>query len=551
MATAAQKKSPLFMFLKARFEYLACIHKGPKEDLSEKLRQDVAGSILKQISFAKAVSVTDAIELTTLVNDSLLPETEADAIRNAIQCKADMAGDAAATSLAVGRQTHLNLEHYQSTADWDCYSSSDVGHDVKLANMASRMTSLHLRSPTEPTYANAVAIALHLDGPHEPSYLLSKVRRMKEFVASLVKNTPKSEAPSVYPETIDEFKVSYTVIFAAAFASDLPAPCQIPPAILQVLKGSTPCRKTRTGCAEALVQHPPKHSHSIVQQAFQRRLSLNDPYLPGFQWSNQRQPQQQSPLALCMGPWLSQGGVQGQLNQDVPLPKAAPTAVLALGDVEPVHTSAVPAAPLAAAAPPATSAGSSVIPAPPSSISELVSKWQKQAAAAKAAKDDKGDEDEVGEEPGTRMKRPAAAISGKPQKAKAKGKPKQRVKARGNRKQKPKAAGKPRQKAKAKNIAKPNSALLLGKPEQKTKAKSIAKPNSDLVFDRLSYKAGHMPPRYYGCVTIYSDLGRKTWRVKPRPGERIDVKFMWRPEPKDNREQWETLVKHVKSLKQV
>ena len=106
MATAAQKKSPLFMFLKARFEYLACIHKGPKEDLSEKLRQDVAGSILKQISFAKAVSVTDAIELITLVNDSPLPETEADAIRNAIQCKADMAGDAAATSLAGGRQTH-------------------------------------------------------------------------------------------------------------------------------------------------------------------------------------------------------------------------------------------------------------------------------------------------------------------------------------------------------------------------------------------------------------------------------------------------------------
>ena len=39
--------------------------------------------------------------------------------------------------------------------------------------------------------------------------------------------------------------------------------------------------------------------------------------------------------------------------------------------------------------------------------------------------------------------------------------------------------------------------------------------------------------------------------VKPRPRERIDVKFKWRPEPKDNREQWETLVKHVKSLKQV
>lgn len=550
MATADQKKSPLFMFLKARFEYLACIHKGPKEDLPEKLRQDVAGSILKQISFAKAVSVTDAIELITLVNDSLLPETEADAIRNAIQCKADMAGDAAATSIAGGRQTHLHLEHYQSTADWDCYSSSGVGHDVKLAKMASRMTSLHLRSPTEPTYANAVAISLHLDGPHEPSYLLSKVRRMKEFVATLVKHTPKSEAPSVYPETIDEFKVSYTVIFAAAFASDLPAPCQIQPAILQVLKGSTPCRKTRTGCAEALVQHPPKHSHSIVQQAFQRRLSLNDPYLPGFQWCNQRQPQQQSSLALSMGPFWNQGGVQGQLNQDVPLPKAAPTA-LALDDVEPVHTSAVPAAPLAAAAPPATSAGSSVIPAPPSSISELVSKWQKQAAVAKAAQDDKGDEDEAGEEPGIRMKRPAAAISGKPQKTKAKGKPKQRVKARGNRKQKPKAAGKPRQKAKAKSIAKPNSDLVLGKPEQKTKAKSIKKPRSDLVFDRLSYKAGHMPPRYYGCVTIYSDLGRKKWRVKPRMGERIDVKFTWSPEPKDNREQWATLVKHVKSLKQV
>ncbi len=93
---------------------------------------------------------------------------------------------------------------------------------------------------------------------------------------------------------------------------------------------------------------------------------------------------------------MNQGGVQGQLNQDVPLPKAAPAAVLALNDVAPVHTSAVPAAPLAAATPPATSAGSSVILAPSSSISVLVSKWQKQAALAKAAEDDKGDEDEVG-----------------------------------------------------------------------------------------------------------------------------------------------------------
>ena len=67
----------------------------------------------------------------------------------------------------------------------------------------------------------------------------------------------------------------------------------------------------------------------------------------------------------------------------------------------------------------------------------------------------------------------------------------------------------------------------------------------------MGYKAGQLPPRYYGCVTIYSDLGRKTWRVKPRPRERIDVKFKRRPEPKDNREQWENLVKHVKSLKQV
>ena len=61
----------------------------------------------------------------------------------------------------------------------------------------------------------------------------------------------------------------------------------------------------------------------------------------------------------------------------------------------------------------------------------------------------------------------------------------------------------------------------------------------------LKYKAGPQEPRFYGCVTIYTNNTK--WRVKPAAGRR-DEKTWYRVDTP--RTKWLELVKHVKSLRQ-
>ena len=542
------KKSPLFVFFKARFEYLECVHQGPKEDLPERLRREATHSILKQLSFTKAVSVQEAVELTTLLSESLVPEMEAREIRSAIQEKADLVGDGQHGSAPVAKQTHLHLEHYQSPNDWACYSA-EIHHDKKLATMAERIVSLHLRSPTEPTYANAVAICLHSDGPHEPWYLLSKVRRLKEFVASLTKALPKIECPSVYPESVDEFKASYSVLFAAAFGSESPAQCPIPVSVLAMLKGSTPCRKTKTGCSVVPSQQPGKQSRHIVASAMHRQLDM--PLLPGFQWC---QPQPwvrpclpSAPMPLC-GQWKPATPLaltdaprvveETQQSGSVSCPSALGQRQLPAETVQPPCPGPTPTAVAPAGQPPASMSAS---------ITSLVAKWQAKAVEVKEAQQEVDKDSEAGEiAPGRAvkgMKRPAAAIA-TPTKA--------RTKTAKKAKSKTKKTSKASTKTAKKAIATPTkTSTKTAKKAIATPTKTTPKASRKVAMETLEYKPGKQPPRFFGSVTIYSDGPGKKWRVKPRPGSRLDMKFSWRADTNANMEQWADLVKHVKSLKQV
>ena len=58
-------------------------------------------------------------------------------------------------------------------------------------------------------------------------------------------------------------------------------------------------------------------------------------------------------------------------------------------------------------------------------------------------------------------------------------------------------------------------------------------------------------PRYYGSVTVYTDTKNNLWRVKPRPGVRVEKKFVWKSDGAENRDQWANLVAYVKSSPQV
>jgi hypothetical protein len=510
----------LVLFFQARFEYLSCVHKGPKDELPEKLKVDSKHAILKQLALARIISMQDAIALTNMLDESKLPEDAAAAIREAIQAKADIQGDETPASSAQKiRQEHHYLEHYQSASDWKCYES-DSQHTVKIVHMSRRMHSLFLYYPTEPTISGAVAIALFVDGPHEPIYVLAKVRQLKEFLQSGLK-TPglvvPGDIPKTYPAKVEKFKETSPVMFAAAFATEMPAACPVPSVVLQVLKSSAPCRKTKQGCNEPA--GPPLkqngRSQAIVNSMFQRQHS--EVQLPGFRWCHGSN---FLPAAESQQGAITAGHLQ-----------AAPS-YLALGDmaaplVQPHQPLPVEANSQALTSAKDTEAIAAVGGTPPATatehgdakVSDLVAKFQQKAAASKAAaakaRDGADDaDDSLGASGGTEqpaMKRPAAARKSEP------------------------AAKKSKLEAAAKKVY----TVMKSKPKVESHTKS-----------ELLYKAGASPPRYYGSATVYTDKKGKGWRVKPCPGVRVEKKFAWKTESAENRDQWAKLVAHVKSLPQ-
>ena len=86
---------------------------------------------------------------------------------------------------------------------------------------------------------------------------------------------------------------------------------------------------------------------------------------------------------------------------------------------------------------------------------------------------------------------------------------------------------------------------IVDKPCQKVKAIVDKKKLDPKV---LEYRPAVTKPRHYGSVTIYTSVPTKVWRVKPAPGRRDETIFKYSVSP---RAHWDTLVKLVKSLKQV
>jgi hypothetical protein len=522
-------RSPLVLFFQARFEYLSCVHKGPKDELPEKLKVESKQAILKQLALARTISMQDAIDLTNMLGESKLPDDAATDIREAIQMKADIQGDASpAASSEKVRQVHTYLENYQAAGDWVWYAGPAT-HENKLLQMARRMHSIFLYYPTEPTISAAVAVALYVDGPHEPSYLLTKVRQMKGFLQSMLKGSgqpPAADLPKVFPAEVQQFKETHSVLFAAAFANDLPAVCPVPAVTMQVLKSGAPCRKTRLGCndfaAHAVKQNG--RSQALVNSVFQRQQF--DVPLPGFRWcqgTSSPPPlgavaavpaaQNNSYLALADMQYTQQL-VQPPVQQPQP---QTPSAMGSSPDLTQPTTLAIVAV---GVTPPANAIEKGI-----EKVSDLVAKFQERATASKAAATQARDEatDDDGASGATAppaMKRPAAARKSEP------------------------AAKKSKLEAAAK---KTEPATLKPKPTGKSKTKPVA----EKEFSKLLYRTGSHLPRYCGSVTVYTDSKANVWRVKPCPGSRAEKKFPMRSDGAENREQWETLVAYVKSLKQM
>jgi hypothetical protein len=537
---ASSKKSPLVQFVEARFEYLRCMHKGPNADLPEKLKIESLQGIMRQIAVVKALPVQDGITLAKMLDDGPMPSDVADQIRLAIQDKVNL-GDAPGTAATQGRQMHLHLEHYQTASDWAVYADKGVEHDQKLSRMAKRMVAISLLSPTEPTCSSAVAIALHIDGPLQSPYLLAKLRRLKEFVQAMSKDLPRCDAPNNYPLIVEKFKEEFKAIYLAAYANDAPTSCPVDGLTVQFLKSTAPCRNTKAGCSEVFPQHlrmgvQSRGSAAIVNHVMQRQPSHLS--LPGFKWCSGNQ--MQAPAIPPMQQIVWQPAANLELNPGLPGPAVPP--LMALTDVQPggggqsLGSSPVPKPASQSSSPEPKLAPQSSSPEPKpetvvdtkpatslsSSLSEMVKMWQAKAQEAKGGNaeekdpDDKSDGDFGAKADGVR-KRPAAAP--------------------------------------ATTCAKKAKQATTTPTTSAKKVKPATAPTKKPVFDKLLYQANWGKPvnkgaRYYGSVTIYCDMGRKKWRVKPYLGARLDMKFSFGVSDVDNRVVWNSLVKHVKELKQ-
>ena len=87
VATKSMKQCPLVRFLQARFEYILCLHKGPKEELPLKLKTESMQGIMKQLASTKQICIDDGITLCNMVDDGPLPAAEATTVRSSIQEK--------------------------------------------------------------------------------------------------------------------------------------------------------------------------------------------------------------------------------------------------------------------------------------------------------------------------------------------------------------------------------------------------------------------------------------------------------------------------------
>ena len=518
----ATKRSPLVAFFHARLEYLGCVHTGPKDTMPEKLKTESAASMLKQLAFARAISLQDAIDLTKMLNDSNLPDDVAAPVRQAIQDKADIAGEAAHVQQNAVKQTNLYIENYQTAEDWECYGSSN-SHNTKLLRMVSRMHSIFLYHPTEPTIAGAVAVALHSDGQHDAAYLLQQVRMTKEMLQAIVGKESARPAiyPDKYPADVQQFKEANSTIYASAFALSGPTACPVTAVVLQVLKSSTPCRISKTGCTDMHVG-PASKATARSQQLVQSMLTRQPPQfgLPGFQWCDRAfVGAQQSaqhlgylpPPPVFAAPRAASGILALADRLDSDAKGSQPQAGSDAGEKSPLEEkkdwSQVPQ--------PATSGGALAGSSPPA-VSEMVARFQQQALAAKKAAQRDGDEGKDGAKTKKAMKRPAAAT------VQSKSGP----------------SAKKKKKSKAHTKAK--------KTAKKVHQKSV----HVATMSALPFRKGAHGPRYYGSVTVYTDSVNNLWRVKPGPGERVHKMFHMKATEAESRKQWATVFAYVKSLKQ-
>ena len=111
------KPSPIVAFMRARFEYVSCMFKGHKDEMTAKLKTDALQGILRQLTIIRSVSVADGIVLGKMLDDCPLSLDACDQIREAIQLKVDVGGTAK-FAMSHGKQCAITLSITRPQQIW-------------------------------------------------------------------------------------------------------------------------------------------------------------------------------------------------------------------------------------------------------------------------------------------------------------------------------------------------------------------------------------------------------------------------------------------------
>ena len=150
-------------------------------------------------------------------------------------------------------------------------------------------------------------------------------------------------------------------------------------------------------------------------------------------------------------------------------------------------------------------------------VDSMVGNMVKHLAAAKhTAVDEEECEDDAKEDEMQVVKDDAAEEAETP-KPLGRGRPKGAAKAKPKAFKGPKPTGKEKAKAKAKTKAAPVAST------------ATLPPRSVMRFVDTKFHA----PRHWGQCTVYTDMTKKCWRLKLKPGNRHEKYFIWGKSPRD------------------
>ena len=83
-------------------------------------------------------------------------------------------------------------------------------------------------------------------------------------------------------------------------------------------------------------------------------------------------------------------------------------------------------------------------------------------------------------------------------------------------------------------------------PAKKPLAKQLAAQGAAPEQLKENPPTGKLPPMRIDQATIYFNCAKECWRVKLRPGDRLDKPFSWRGDEKQRREQWLKVLAYCK-----